>query len=161
MIFIPDDIINDTDTLFLDRDGVINILRPADYVKCWEEFRFCDGILANLAEWAKHYRHIIIVTNQRGVGKGLMTMQDLEDIHSCMLAEIEKTGGRIDRIYVCTAIDSTDPMRKPSPGMVRQALRDFPDINLTHSVMIGDMPSDAEFARNAGIRYTLILPQKQ
>lgn len=157
MTLIPKDIIDDTDTLFLDRDGVINVLRPADYVKCWEEFQFCDGILQELAEWSKHYRHILIVTNQRGVGKGLMTEQDLEDVHSRMVSEIEKAGGRIDRIYVCTAVDNTDPMRKPSPGMAQQALHDFPDIDLRHSLMIGDMPSDAEFARNAGIRYTLIL----
>lgn len=157
MILIPKDIINDTDTLFLDRDGVINVLRPADYVKCWDEFRFSDGILEMLAEWSKHFKHIIVVTNQRGVGKGLMTEQDLEDIHSRMVTEIHKAGGRIDRIYVCTALDNADPMRKPSPGMAQQALHDFPDIDLRHSLMIGDMPSDAEFARNAGIRYTLIL----
>ena len=65
------------DTLLLDRDGVINKLRPNDYVKCWEEFEFVPGIFEVLSKWSKHFKYIFIVTNQRGVGKGVMSEQDL------------------------------------------------------------------------------------
>ena len=61
------------DTLLLDRDGVINKLRPNDYVKCWEEFEFVPGIFEVLSKWSKHFKYIFIVTNQRGVGKGVMS----------------------------------------------------------------------------------------
>lgn len=69
------------DTLFLDRDGVINKLRQNDYVKCWDEFEFLPGVFEALAKWKDHFKHIIIVTNQRGIGKGLMTDEDLNSIH--------------------------------------------------------------------------------
>lgn len=57
------------DTLLLDRDGVINRLRPNDYVKCWDEFEFLPGVLETLSKWNKQVKRIFIVTNQRGVGK--------------------------------------------------------------------------------------------
>ena len=61
--------LSEYDTLLLDRDGVINVLRPNDYVKCWEEFVFLPGVLETLARFARTAKHIFIVTNQRGVGK--------------------------------------------------------------------------------------------
>ncbi|MDR1763306.1 MAG: HAD-IIIA family hydrolase, partial [Dysgonamonadaceae bacterium] len=110
--------------LFLDRDGVINVHRPNDYVKSVEEFEFIDGAKEALKILAPHFRYICIVTNQRGVGKGLMTERQLAAIHSYMCDEITKSGGRIDKIYVCTATDDADPMRKPNPGMALQAKQD-------------------------------------
>ena len=92
------------DTLFLDRDGVINRLRPKDYVKTWEEFEFISGSVEALRILASRFRYILVVTNQRGVGRGVMTEQDLQTIHDKMLQEIRQGGGRIDRIYVCTAV---------------------------------------------------------
>ncbi len=138
------------DTLFLDRDGVINVLRPNDYVKCWDEFVFMPGILEALAKWNKQFSHIFIVTNQRGVGKVVMTEEDLHSVHKKMIEEIEKHGGRIDKIYYCTAVKESDPNRKPNPGMAKQAMNDFPDITPARSLMIGDSKSDLDFARNAG-----------
>lgn len=88
----PIDLLDNCDTLFLDRDGVINVLLPGDYVKCWEEFRFVDGFLDWIGGVSSHFKHIIIVTNQRGVGKDLMSMNSLEEIHSRMISEIEKSG---------------------------------------------------------------------
>ena len=72
--------LSEYDTLLLDRDGVINVLRPNDYVKCWEEFVFLPGVLETLARFARTAKHIFIVTNQRGVGKGIMTEQALLDV---------------------------------------------------------------------------------
>ena len=139
------------DALLLDRDGVINVLRPNDYVKSVDEFVFCDGALEALRRLNPCFRRIVIVTNQRGVGRGLMTEADLAEIHDWMLARIREAGGRIDRIYVCTAVDPADPRRKPNPGMAREVRADFPDIDFARSILVGDSASDLEFARRAGI----------
>ena len=75
-------------TLFLDRDGVINVEKPMDYVRAWEEFQFNPGVLKALKLLNGLFGRIVVVTNQRGVGKGLMTEQDLLDIHDRMTEEI-------------------------------------------------------------------------
>jgi len=154
-MIIPQKILNECDTLFLDRDGVVNVWLPGDYVKSWEEFRFNDGFLDFIGRYSASFKHIFIVTNQRGVGKSLMTLDQLKDIHSRMLEAIGKAGGRIDRIYLCTSVNDADPMRKPNPGMAQQAMRDYPDVRMERSLMIGDQPSDRSFADNCGMRFLL------
>lgn len=144
------------DTLFLDRDGVINRLCPNDYVRNWDEFEFFPDILEALRKWNKRFKHIIIVTNQRGVGRGIMTEGALQDIHNRMIQEIEKHGGRIDKIYYCTVVNENDPNRKPNIGMALQAKRDFPDIDFSKSLMIGDSESDKEFANRIKCRFVLV-----
>ena len=139
------------DTLFLDRDGVINRHRPGDYVRSWEEFEFLPNILTTLAEWSKSFRYIIIVTNQRGVGRGLMSEENLLDIHQRMICEIKKHNGRIDKIYYCTDLNDASPNRKPNIGMALQAKKDFPNIDFSKSIMVGDSNSDMEFGRRAGM----------
>lgn len=154
-MIISDSLLKKCDTLFLDRDGVVNVWLPGDYVKSWKEFRFNPGFLDFIGKYSTSFKHILIVTNQRGVGKGLMTMEQLEEIHSRMLNEIAKAGGRIDRIYLCTATDDSDPMRKPNTGMVIQAMKEYPDISMERSLMIGDQPSDRQFADNCGMDFLL------
>ena len=141
------------DTLFLDRDGVINRWLPGDYVKTWEQFAFLPGILECLRVWAGKFRRILIVSNQRGVGKGKMTQAALDEVHARMLAEIRQAGGRIDGIYVCTAVGEEDPRRKPNPGLFREAQQDYPDITPERSLMLGDSHYDREFARNCGMDF--------
>jgi D-glycero-alpha-D-manno-heptose 1-phosphate guanylyltransferase len=141
------------DTLFLDRDGVINRWLPGDYVRTWDQFVFLPGILECLRKWAGRFRHVIIVSNQRGVGKGRMTQEELEEVHARMLDTIRATGGRIDAIYTCTETDEDHPMRKPRPGMFLTACRDFPDITPERSVMLGDSDSDRAFAENCGMAF--------
>lgn len=139
-------------TLLLDRDGVINVLRPNDYVKTWEEFVFKPDFLNFIAGVSSKIDHIFIVTNQRGVGKGIMSEEALQDIHQKMVLEIEKYGGRIDGIYYCTAIEESDPYRKPNIGMWKKILHDYPDVTVATTVMIGDSESDLQFALNCGIK---------
>ena len=139
------------DTLFLDRDGVINRLRVDDYVKCVKEFEFLPGVLSAIAEWSKMFKRIIVVTNQRGVGKGVMSEASLIEVHKYMVKRVEEMGGCIDAIYYCTALTDKDINRKPNPGMAHQALDDFPEILMAESVMIGDSESDRQFAKNSGI----------
>ncbi len=147
------------DTLFLDRDGVVNRLLPGDYVKSWEQWEWMPGIRTELAGWARKFRRIVLVTNQRGVGKGLMSDAQLDAIHRRMQAEIAAAGGRLDAIFCCTALRDDDPRRKPQPGLFFEAQAQFPDIDKTRSVMLGDSPSDAAFARNCGMQFIPLLPE--
>ncbi len=149
---------NCNNTLILDRDGVINRLRINDYVKKWEEFEFLPTVLEALAKWSQDFRHIIIVTNQRGVGRNLMTEASLLDIHQKMIGMIKNHGGRIDKVYYCTALSDDDPNRKPNIGMALQAKTDFPGIDFKRSVMIGDQMTDMIFAKRISAKGILIQP---
>lgn len=149
------DIQNDW-TLFLDRDGVINHDKDNDYIRNWQEFRFYDTTRKALQLLADKFATIVVVTNQKGVGRGLMTQSDLEDIHRNMLNDIREAGGRIDRIYYCTDLSNDSPNRKPNPGMAMQARADFPQIDFRKSLMVGNRTSDMGFGRNAGM-YTVFL----
>ena len=144
------------DTLLLDRDGVINRWLPGDYVDSWEKFSFLPGILESLREWAGHFRRIFLVTNQRGVGKGRMTQEQLETVHAWMRSEIAAAGGRIDGIYLCTAVSEDDPLRKPNRGMFDEILAAYPDVRPERTVMLGDSRYDREFAANCGIGFVLM-----
>ena len=150
-------IILDDWTLFLDRDGVINRRIIDGYVTSWEEFEFLPGVLEAFEVLAQRFRHILVVTNQQGVGKGLMTMEQVDAIHDRMCLEVEAHDGRIDGILVCPQLASEpDNYRKPSPEMAYMAQELFPDIDLAKSVMVGDGPTDIEFGRNAGTKTIFI-----
>ena len=138
-------------TLFIDRDGVINHEKKEDYILNWNEFKFYDGVKEAMKILSEKFGTIIMVTNQKGVGKKLMTVNDLNNIHTNMLAEINKTGGRIDHIYFCSDLEETSPNRKPNAGMAFMAKKDFPEINFSKSLMIGNKLSDMNFGRNAGM----------
>lgn len=129
------------DTLLLDRDGVINQYRPNDYVKKWEEFEFIPSFLDAIPQWSKLVKRIVIVTNQRGISKGLFSEKDLNSIHNKMVDQISAKGGRIDKIYYCTALESNHPNRKPQTGMFTQILKDYPETDIDRCLMIGDMLS--------------------
>lgn len=144
--------IDHTWTLFLDRDGVININKEGGYIQHRREFIFTEGALEAIAFLSRIFGRIIVITNQRGVGKGLMTEKDLKDIHTYMVSKIECCGGRIDAIYYCTSPDDAHPDRKPHPGMAYKAKADFADIDFTKSVMVGDKDIDMEWGRNIGAR---------
>ncbi|WP_207493484.1 D-glycero-alpha-D-manno-heptose-1,7-bisphosphate 7-phosphatase [Aridibaculum aurantiacum] len=141
-------------TLFIDRDGVINHEKKEDYILNWSEFRFYDGVTEAMQILSSTFPTIIMVTNQRGIGKGLMTEDDLHTIHSEMASTITNASGRIDKIYFCSALDNECFERKPNPGMAHLAKKDFPHIDFSKSIMIGNKLSDMQFGRNAGM-YTI------
>ena len=150
--------IDNTWTLFLDRDGVINDEKHLDYIHKWEEFKFYEGVKEALAIFSKTFGKIVIVTNQRGVAKGLTKLEDLQTIHKNMISEFEVAGGRIDKVYYSADYDSDSPNRKPNPGMGLQAKADFPEIDFSKSVMIGNTLSDMRFGRNLGVAINIFLP---
>lgn len=138
-------------TLFLDRDGVINQERVNDYVQHWEQFIFNSGVLHTFKKLSAIFGRVIVVSNQRGVGRGIMTEAALQSIHLEMQREVEIVGGRFDKIYYCTDVDARSFNRKPNPGMALQAKTDFPDIDFSKSIMVGNKPSDMRFGRTAGM----------
>jgi D-glycero-D-manno-heptose 1,7-bisphosphate phosphatase len=148
--------IDKTWTLFLDRDGVINGERKDEYVLSVDEFIFFDGVLEALKILNEAFGMIVIVTNQKGVGKGLMTLDDLKLIHDHMMSEIESHGGRVDKIYYCIDLDNDSPNRKPQPGMAFQAQKDFPKIDFRKSIMTGNKLTDMEFGRAIGSKTVFI-----
>ena len=138
-------------TLFLDRDGVINHEKKEDYIRNWTEFEFYKESLLALPILAQKFNKIIITTNQKGIGKGLMSVDDLTLIHQNMTNKIVELGGRIDAIYYCPDLDNASINRKPQPGMAYQAKTTFPEIDFKRSIMVGNRMSDMEFGRNAGM----------
>ena len=146
-------------TLFLDRDGVVNKEIVGNYVTTTEEFEFCEGVPEAMQTLAEIFGTIVVVTNQRGVGRGLMTMETLREIHGDMKAAISSVGGRIDRVYACTAISDDDHNRKPNTGMALQAREDFPHIDFHKSVIVGNSLSDMEFGKRLAMR-TVFLTTK-
>ncbi|MFT3701796.1 MAG: HAD-IIIA family hydrolase [Agriterribacter sp.] len=148
--------IDKTWTLFLDRDGVINHETVGSYVTKWDEFIFYDGVLEALNIFTEKFNRIIIITNQRGVSKGLMSETDLNDIHHNMQQQVNAAGGQIEAIYYCIDLENESPNRKPNPGMGLMAKNDFPDIDFTRSIMIGNTMGDMEFGKNIGAKTIFI-----
>ena len=87
------------DTLFLDRDGVINVKLDERYVQNPTEFEFIPGAEKAIALLSTIFKRILIVTNQQGIGKGLMTENDLNFLHDYMITVLAKSKGRIDKVY--------------------------------------------------------------
>lgn len=146
-------------TLFLDRDGVINRRIVGGYVKKWDEMGFLPGVPEALATFSKLFEIVVVVSNQQGVGKGLMTADDVNDIHRRMSAEIKANGGRIDAFYFSPHLASEQSfMRKPNIGMALKARKQFRSISFKRSLMAGDSISDMIFGKRTGMTTVLIAP---
>jgi D-glycero-D-manno-heptose 1,7-bisphosphate phosphatase len=144
-------------TLFLDRDGVINVRTPGDYIKNREEFIFEKGALEALVLLSKIFHPIIIVTNQAGIAKERMYIEDVQDIHAYLQEEVEKIGGRIDAIYFCPHFANADcNCRKPKIGMALEAQKDFPNLSFSNAWIVGDSASDMRFGQHLGMKTALI-----
>jgi D-glycero-D-manno-heptose 1,7-bisphosphate phosphatase len=147
--------IDRTWTLFLDRDGVINHDK-SPYTLSAAEFEIYDGVIDAIRKFSSIFNRIFVVTNQRGVGRRLMTEDALLEIHEKMTTAILAAGGRIDKIYYCTAVDDNHPDRKPTPGMALRAMKEHPDVAGDRSIMVGNNISDMKFGKAAGM-YTVLL----
>lgn len=139
-------------TLFLDRDGVINHKLPGEYVTTPEEFRFLPGVLESIPRLRKYFSRIIVITNQQGVGKEIMTIDALSEVHKYMIQEVIAASGFIDAIYFCPDLDGTGSKnRKPETGMAEEAKKDFPEIDFSKTVMVGDSLTDMWFGKKLDI----------
>lgn len=144
-------------SLFLDRDGVLNERPVNDYVRDPDGFYWKEGALDGLKKLAGCFGTIVVVTNQQGIGKGLMDEKDLAGIHEKMLREAAEAGARIDKVYFCGALSkSRSFFRKPAVGMGLQAKRDFPHISFSTSVMVGDTIGDMQFGKRLKM-YTVLI----
>ena len=136
--------------VLLDRDGVINRRIVGGYVTCWEKFVFLPGALEGLRLLTEKDYHVIVVSNQQGVGKGLMTTADLQEITSKFVEEVETHGGRILGVYYCThrAEDSCQ-CRKPKHGLLLRAQAEH-HFAFRDTFLIGDSESDLLAAQAVG-----------
>ena len=150
--------IDKTWTLFLDRDGVINeeSLTEYEYILSWEEFRFMQGAKDAIKIFTEKFGLIVIATNQRCVGLGLITEDGLKLILNNMATEVAEIGGKIDGFYYAPEEDREAINRKPQIGMALRAKADFPQIDFAKSIMVGNRVSDMGFGKNAGMRTVFV-----
>jgi len=143
--------------VFLDRDGVINKKAPeGDYIKNWREFKFLPNVKVTIKRLNEAGFLVIIITNQQGIAKGLMTEQDLKDIHTKMIEELKKSGAKIDGIYYCPHDEKDNcNCRKPKIGMFLKAKKDF-SIEMNKSWLIGDSKADILAGQKTGCNTILI-----
>ena len=147
--------------LFLDRDGVLN--EDRGYVCRWEDFRWIEGARETVGAFNAAGWLVIVVTNQSGVGRGYYTEDDMHVLHARMSQDLAEAGAHIDAFYhaphhpeapVEAYRHPDPPLRKPNPGMLLQAMQEWP-VDAEASLMIGDKPSDLEAAMRAGVRSVL------
>jgi D-glycero-D-manno-heptose 1,7-bisphosphate phosphatase len=151
--------IDHTWTLFLDRDGVINERIVDDYVKTIDEFKFLNGSEKAIARMSAVFRYVFVVTNQQGIGKGVMTESNLMAIHDYMSEKILAEGGRISACYFAPQLaNEGSEMRKPGTGMGLKAQQEFVDVNFSRAVMVGDSDSDIEFGKRLGMKTVKVSP---
>jgi histidinol-phosphate phosphatase family protein len=138
-------------TLFLDRDGVLNERLPGDYVKRWDEWRWIDGVIDSLKELRSRFQFVFIITNQQGIGKGLMSEIDLAKLHAEVMRDLDRSGVGIDGIYFAPYLASENhSWRKPGTGMLEQVRTDHPTVIPSKSIFIGDSKTDLEAGKAFG-----------
>ncbi|MFZ0303838.1 MAG: HAD family hydrolase [Terracidiphilus sp.] len=144
-------------TVFLDRDGVINEKAPeGEYVCSPAELHLLPGVPQSIARLNRVGMRTVVVSNQRGIAKGLYTAEDVEEIHQAIQETLRKHDARLDALFVCPHDKDECQCRKPLPGMFEQAVRAFPTVRADESVMIGDSFVDIEFGRRLGMPTILI-----
>jgi D-glycero-alpha-D-manno-heptose 1-phosphate guanylyltransferase len=144
-------------TLFLDRDGVINDRLIDDYVKQLNELSILEGVPEAITAFNAIFKRIVVVTNQQGIGKGMMDENDLEIIHGYMNNIFEDNGGKVEKFYFAPQlVKEGSNYRKPGTGMGLHAQKDFPDIEFNKCLMIGDSESDIEFGMKLGMKTIML-----
>lgn len=139
-------------TVFLDRDGVLNEKAPEGvYITCWDEFRVLPGVPEAIARLNRAGVRVVVVSNQRGVARGLYTVADVASIHARFQELLKAKGAHIDAFFICPHQEGQCNCRKPLTGMFEQAVAQFPEVSASTSVMIGDSGADMEFGRRLGM----------
>lgn len=145
--------------VILDRDGVINY-DSASYIKTPDEWKPIPGSLEAIAQLSQAGYHVVVATNQSGVGRGLFEMATLNAIHDKMHRALGQFGGRIDAVFFCPhALDNGCNCRKPKPGLFEEIARRF-NANLKDVPSVGDSLRDLQAAAAAGAQPILVLTGK-
>ena len=142
--------------IFLDRDGVIIENRP-NYVRTWADVEIYPQALEALAKLSKSAYKLVMVTNQSGIGRGLISFEAADEINQKLLTEIQASGGRIDGVFMCphAPVDNC-ACRKPAPGLLLQAA-DALSLDLSRSYMIGDALTDLQAGLAAGVKQVMLV----
>lgn len=151
-------------TVFLDRDGVVNEKMPEGrYVTRWDEFHALPDVAKAIRLLNQSGIRVIVVSNQRGIALGLYTAETVWAIHAEFQKLLKVEGAHVDDFYFCPHDNGQCNCRKPLSGMFEQAVADFPAINAATCVMIGDSKSDMEFGQRLGMMTAFIvgLPERQ
>ena len=143
---------------FLDRDGVIN--QDKGYISKISDFKIYPGVGKAISLLNKKNYLVIIITNQSGIGRGLIKIKELKNIHNHLRKKIKKYGGKIDDIFYCPfhpefgkgKYKKKSNDRKPGDGMIKKAIKKW-KINTKTSFMIGDKISDKQAAKKAKIKF--------
>ncbi|MBI5001388.1 MAG: HAD-IIIA family hydrolase [Euryarchaeota archaeon] len=139
--------------VFLDRDGVINRNIDKGYVTEWRLFEFLPDSLEALAHIKKKGLLAVLITNQSCINRNLVPKENVDDIHKCMLAEIERAGGKLDAVYMCPhRPDEGCACRKPRAELLERAMRDF-KLSPDEVLFVGDHERDRGAAEAAHCRY--------
>lgn len=151
---------NKNKAILFDRDGVVNIRPISGYVRKPDEFVILEDFVSFFKMIKKNDYLAILITNQQGVGKKIMSLQDMKQIHNVLQQEmIYRTGYEFDDIFYCTELkESNSYRRKPNPGMIIEALEKH-SIDKSRSFMIGDSKTDVIAGKKAGVKTVLLSPE--
>ena len=152
------------ETVFLDRDGVVNEKMPEGlYVAQWSDIKVLPGVEEAIGLLNRAGLRVVVLSNQRGIALGLYTAENVRAIHAEFQKMLAASGAHVDGFYFCPHDKGQCNCRKPLPGLFEQACGDFPGITAVRSVMIGDSKSDVEFGRRLGMTTVFIDgdPQRQ
>ena len=143
-------------TVFLDRDGVINVDSP-DYIKSWSEFHFIAGSREAIARLTENGITVIVISNQSAINRGMVALETVEGMHDRMCRAVADDGGRIADIFYCPhRPDENCDCRKPKPGLIHSAQRRH-GLDLSKAVMVGDSAKDIRAGQAAGCGRTVLV----
>ena len=148
--------------VFLDRDGCL--IEEVDYLTQPEQVRVIHGSAAAVRRLNEAGLLAIMVSNQSGVARGFLTEEMLQRIHARLKAKLARRHARLDGVYYCPYHQQAkvkqyrqdSPLRKPQPGMVELAAREYP-IDVSRSYVVGDKNSDIDLGKNCGMKTVLVL----
>lgn len=147
--------------LFLDRDGVINERVFGGYITQPADFIFTYDTASAIARLNSFFSRTIVVTNQQGIAKEIMSERNLSEIHDYMVNEIGLKGGKIDAIFYAQNLKGAEnDRRKPLPAMALEAQEKFPEIDFNKAIMVGDTDSDILFGKNLGMKTIRIVTEE-
>lgn len=149
-------------SLFLDRDGVINERVFGGYILNKMDFVFKEGVLETASELFRNFNRVCVVTNQQCIGKGLISEENIQELHAFMCKKFSSKGAHIDEVFIAREINNERSMdRKPRPKMGLQAKALYPEIDFSKSIMVGDTDSDINFGKNLGMKTVLIVSEEE